>query len=81
MAEKLLSISKIPTRSQRLLLRFLKTSNPNSDINFDFKSFDKELVQYLMAGIGVIKKYLTELKADPQELLLTSFQVRKSLCQ
>lgn len=74
LAQKIKLIGKIPTRSQRILLRFIK-SGLNSDINFNYESFDKGFTEYLMLGIAVIKKYLPSLDMDAKKLLTTSFQV------
>lgn len=74
MGEKLNVIAKVPTRTQRLLLRFLK-SELDADINFDMTNIDKSISEYLMVCVAIIKKYLPMITLDQYELFLRSCQV------
>ena len=72
-----------PTRSQRLLLRFLcSDSKVNCEINLNLENFDKDILQYFMNGIALMKKYLEPevLLPNHQDLLLKSCQVLTTLC-
>lgn len=74
MAVSLGAFGKVPTRSQRILLRFLN-SNLKIDINCEIESYKSDISEYLMVGIALIKKYLPYLNDDPIELMQKSWQV------
>lgn len=71
------TLQKIPTRIQRLLLRFLKSGH-DSDINFDASLIDKPISEYLMTACAVLKKYIPELKEDHYDLMQKACQLRCS---
>lgn len=83
LTRKLRSSNLRPTRSQRLLLRFLcSESKVNCEINVNLENFDKDILKYFMNGIALMKKYLDPevLLPNHQNLLLKSCQVLLYVC-
>ena len=76
LAENLKESKKIPTRTQRILLRFLKLEVNNVDVNFNFETINHGIIEYMMVGIAIIKRYLSEIPLNHQDLLVKTCQVQ-----